>query len=67
MGSTIIPAGFELEFDLSVTGDFEAFVRERAAGDVFNQFFETVSGLGIYCSVTVEREAVDTVAAFAFC
>jgi len=59
MRSPISPVCFEPEFDFAVVCDFQTLVREWAAGDIFDQLFQTVPGVGICRSIAVQAEPTD--------
>ena len=67
MRSPIPPGGFEPEFDFAALRDFQTLIRERAAGDIFDQLFETVPGVGIGRSIAVQAEPIGAEAALSFC
>jgi hypothetical protein len=67
MRGPVSPSCFELEFDFAAVCDFQTFIRERAAGNIFDQLFQTVTGVGICRSIAVQAKPIDAEAALSFC
>ncbi len=52
---------------VAICQDLEAFVGQRAAGYIFDEFIETVASVGVDNRVGMQAKAVNRVAALALC